>query len=354
MSELIPSGDALLDEYMQENGRTPEQAKAEEAKEIFTDLTPYLDGEFEQEIPTVGELENGGALFYKGRLNEVHAEPGAGKSNVTLAVCKQVLDTGGSVLFIDPEDMPQSVVNRLLAFGAGKDDIACRLWYLHNPTPKDIDAAVEWAQASAPDLVCVDGLAELMAGAGKSERDETDVLVFFKACLRPFAETDAAVVVSDHVAKDSETRGSWSRGSGAKMGRYDGAVYSMKVTQPYAPGKAGAVRLTVAKDRNGGVGPKGSAVAEIHFEPCEDGTLVTMRKPEEGDFRPTAIMRKISKHLQTNPGASNAELRKLGGKAKYIDLAINELEKSGHLEIHSSGPGKATSYALISPFEDEE
>ena len=101
----------------------------------FVNLAPYLSGDFVQERPSVAEVLPGRSLFYAGRLNEIHGEPGEGKSNVAITAMNHILAQGGSVLFIDPEDTPQGFSNRALGLGGDAAAILERVHYLHNPAP---------------------------------------------------------------------------------------------------------------------------------------------------------------------------------------------------------------------------
>jgi len=142
----------------------------------FIDLAPYLDGTAKQEIPTVAEVWEGRSLFYAGRLNEVHAEPGTGKTNVLMAACISVMDAGGSVLFIDPEDTPKGFATRILMLGADPEAIRSRVFYLHNPDPDEIHRAQTWAKEHSPNIVILDGLAESMAAVGANEDKAQEAL----------------------------------------------------------------------------------------------------------------------------------------------------------------------------------
>lgn len=205
----------------------------EEPRPLFVDLGPYLDGTAKQEIPTVAEAWPGRCLFYAGRLNEVHAEPGTGKTNVLMVSCVAVLESGGNIVFIDPEDTPKGFATRLLMLGADAEAVRERVHYLHNPTPEEITLAQEWAKEHSPTLVILDGLAESMAAVGASEDKAQEVLSFFRETLRPFTESGAAVVIADHVTKSTEGRGQFARGSGAKAGRYDGVSYEVVTGTQY-------------------------------------------------------------------------------------------------------------------------
>jgi hypothetical protein len=326
-----------------------QEPRQEPAPPLFVDLSPFLDGTAKQEVPTVAEVWDGRCLFYAGRLNEIHAEPGTGKTNILMVACNAVLDAGGRVLYIDPEDTPKGFTTRMLMLGADPEAIRERVHYLHNPTPEEILTAQSWANEYKPDIVIFDGLAEGMAAVGANEDKAQEVLPFFRANLRPFAESGAAVVIADHVTKATEGRSQFARGSGAKAGRYDGVSYDIRAGIQYTPKQAGFVKLKIAKDRNGGAGPKGKIVVELHFTPGADGRTITeFREPAERtegeEFRPTVIMGKIREHLAVHETANKTELRKVG-KAEYVEAAVSLMLKEGEIRMEQKGQSKL--YSLI-------
>ncbi len=305
--------------------------------ELFVDLEEIINGGLQPERPTVAEILPGKCLLYAGRLNEIHAEPSIGKTNIAINIASSVLSDGGHVLFIDPEDTAIGTLNRLISFGVNPSWIVEGFHYLHNPTPQEFDRAISWASKNKQTLVCLDGLAEAMAAELKDENNVSDVLTFFRQRLRPFAEQGAAVLIDDHVTKSTEGRGRWARGSGAKLGRYDGVSYSAELVQAYSPTVAGKVRLRVSKDRNGGIGVAGQIVTEINFTPKEGKTLVTFQEPVEGKpFKPTAIMAKICKHLELFPDSSKRDLYHLGAH-EWVEEAITHLVKDGFLNVTKIG-----------------
>jgi hypothetical protein len=306
----------------------------------FVDLGPYLTGDVELEKPTVANvLPDGRALFYAGRLNEVHGEPGEGKTNVLISACNAVVAAGGRVLYLDPEDNPQGFGRRATGLGGDAEALKDRCHYLHNPTPEEITAAQVWAGANKPDLVVLDGFAEALAAEGLNEDVAGDVLKFLRERLRPFAEAGAAVVVADHVTKSSEGRGRWARGSGAKLGRYDGLVLAVELGQPYTPTEPGFVRLKIAKDRNGGVGARGAVMAEVHFTPANGVTKVEFRATESADSRkPTVLMERVLQHVLAQPGDSKtAVCSSVGGKKPHVMWAINLLIAEGAITSKVEG-----------------
>ena len=323
---------------------------------IFTDLGPYFAGDFQLEKPSVGQMwDNDHHLFYKGRVNEIHSEPGIGKTNVLIATVIAEIREGKKVLYIDPEDSPQGFVIRMRAMGASTEQALEYVRYLHNPTIDQIQKAQIWAQQNRPSLVILDGMAESIAAQGFDENEAKDVLEFLSENIRPFAEAGSAVVLADHVTKSSEGRGQFARGSGAKAGRYDGVSYEVVKGKEYRPGEEGFLKLKIQKDRNGGVGRRGEIYAELHFTPGEDGitTIATFCEPEEkqaGSGRPKAIIDKILKHLGINGKTNLSELRKIAGNTERAGEAIELLINEG--KIATRKEGKNNFHFLVGAQED--
>ena len=220
---------------------------------------------------------------------------------------------GKDIIYFDPEDTPVGFLNRLVGLGFElTDENIARIHYLHDPSPDDINAAIKFAEANREQisLVVYDGLAEGMAGEDLDEDKAGDTLKFLRKRLRPFAELGAAVVILDHVTKDAGGRGRFSRGSGAKIGHYDGVTYSIRLVTPYNPIVAGRVELKVAKDRNGGIGPANFVVCEVVFSPNGDGTTsYEFIKPPDVAMHSPQLLKKISDWLQRNPDASRRAVR---------------------------------------------
>lgn len=317
----------------------------------FVDLAEIIAMGCEPERPTVADVGLGTGMLYAGRINEIHGEPGTGKSNVAMALSNAVMSSGGLVIYIDPEDTPQGFTRRSLQLGADPEDLTHRCRYLNSSSPDDIGLTQRWAAVHRPVLVVIDGMAECMSSAGRNEDKAEEVITFIREQIRPFAErAGAAVLISDHVTKSWEDRGLWSRGSGAKMGRYDGVSYALSMIEAYAPGQAGSVQLTVAKDRNGGVGVKGKPVAEIHFTPAPgERTVVTFKAPGSvAQVSPVSkIMARIVEYLRENGGsAPRTEIRKLG-KSQTVDRGIEKLEQSGRIKRIKEG--RRHIFNLMSP-----
>ena len=313
---------------------------------LFVDLSELIANGLKPERPSVARLSPDRYLLYKGRTNEIHSEPGVGKTNLALCFALRAMEDGGHVVYLDPEDTAISALTRLKGFGADMAMVVERFHYVHNPTPEELDAAISWAAQNRPELVVLDGLAEVLAAEGKNEDKVGEVLAFFRRRVRPFAELGAAVLISDHVTKSTEGRGRWARGSGGKLGRYDGVSYSVKLVEPYSRDRAGRVCLTIAKDRNGGVGLTHQIVGDIAFSP--NGETTHFEFVEHTDnFRPTTIMAKVFTHLEKFPGASKNDLRECG-KSQYVEQALKCLVEEGVISI--SKKGQRMQFTVLKPF----
>ena len=320
---------------------------------LFADLASLWKSGLKPEVPTIARANEELALFYAGRINEMHAEPGVGKTNVAMAAVNLELNKGKDVIYLDPEDTPVGFLNRLVGLGFQlTDENIARIHYLHDPSLDDINAAIKFAEANRENisLVIYDGLAEGMAGEDLDEDKAGDTLKFLRNRLRPFAELGAAVVILDHVTKDAGGRGRFSRGSGAKIGHYDGVTYSMRLVTPYSPLVAGRVELKVAKDRNGGIGPANFVVCEIMFSPNGDGTTsFEFIKPPDMATHSPQLLKKISDWLQLHPDASKRAVREaMAAKGEAVDSALDYLVKNGFVHFTPpEAPGGASKYRVI-------
>jgi AAA domain len=317
---------------------------------LFANIGELIAGGLAPELPVVARISTAQCLFYKGRLNEIHGEPAVGKTNIMLASSIAVMREGGHVVYIDPEDNAYGIIRRLLALGADKAALIERFHYCQDPDAEAYCRLHAWVASKTGVFVVLDGIAEALSKEGIDEDKSKDFLPWCRARLRPFVDAGAGVAVSDHVAKNPENRGRFARGTGAKLGRYDGAVYQAELVEGYSPTKAGSVRLRVSKDRNGGVGIAGQVITELHFTPDSGKTRIEWRQPATpSEFMPTAIMEKVSRCLVINPNASLRDLRALG-KSQFVDQAIAKLEEIGCLDVIKAVPGRATKFNLLKEF----
>lgn len=324
------------------------------------DLTPYLAADYCPPKPEVLRRSDGLALFYPGKVHSLNGESESGKTWITLEAMRQEVQAGHKVAYLDFEDSPDTLIDRLLCLGLSREEIAARVLYFQ-PSGWDVLAPFVHVNHFHADvtLVIVDGVTEAMSGMSLILNDPGDVATWIKR-LRRWGSNGAAVVQIDHVVKSAEARGRYAIGSVHKMNAVDGAVYGIDGIKPFGRGKTGASKIVVMKDRPGAVrgALDGKTVAEVEFASEPETGLVTVglasASREGKPFQPTALMVKINDFLKSadEPMSRNAILGGVRGKAEYKRLALDALIDGGWVEREQHGQKHL--HRLARPFAPDE
>lgn len=224
----------------------------------FVDLDDLFDTE--QELPTVGafhlgETSNGGGVFYRGKVNEIHGPSESGKTMVLLHVVAQEIRAGNHAAMIDFEDGGQAIVNRLRhVFGLTREEIVKQFHYLRPETAFGEAGYTALAGIDGLAIIVIDAVTESMSIAGLDGRNENEVAAWYNDFPKRVArlESDPAVVIVDHTPQSDSGR---QIGSQHKKSAIDGVSYTAEPVHPFVKGGRGQLRLKVAKDKPGGVRP---------------------------------------------------------------------------------------------------
>lgn len=234
------------------------------------------------------------SLLYQTGLHVFSAEPGTGKSMVTLWMAHEHIQASpdNHVVLIDFEMSATVIARRMLQFGAEPDR-----WrkQLHEYRPLDDiqfttgggspQHRVQWffddvlttikAHGYTNPLVIIDGLANALSSFGLNEIDNADVAVWNAGIGRLAPELECPVLTVDHLPKNSgfgresiKRNPSASRGASAKGAQAD-VVYSLYDTDNLPrQGRAGEVSLKLGKDRHSALDvPKDGLL--IKFQPVD-------------------------------------------------------------------------------------
>lgn len=328
------------------------------------DLAPFLDGTHEPERATLMPRSDGHGLIYPGRVHDLHGESESGKSWVAQAEAARLVDAGQRALYLDFESDAGAVVRRLMLLGAAPDQIRKHLDYRR---PEGRPAERYWAEivGGAYALAVVDGVTDALGTFGASIVDNDDVARFMRQVVRPLTRTGAAVILIDHVAKSTEGRGRFAIGAQAKLAGLDGASYVVEPTTPLAEGLRGVLDVRVAKDRPGAVravagtyraSDRTQLAARFVLDSREFPKRVTftLDAPDPadaaGEFRPTTLMERVSRFVESNPDTSVRTVRDgVSGKAKAVDAALSVLIGEGWIET-APGPRSATLHRSVRPY----
>ena len=333
------------------------------------DLDDYLNGTYAETPPVFLARADGACLLYAGAVHSIAGEPESGKTWVAVLAVVERLAAGQPVLYVDFEDRPQRIVQRLLAAGATPTQIRGQFRYLRpetalNPATRPHLAAA----ANGATLAILDGVTEAMTLHGLELNDNTDVARFLELLPRRLADTGAAVLQIDHVIKDHEKRGRYAIGGQHKLAGIDGCAYKITVTEPFARGRRGHARITLDKDREGHVraAALGHTVATLTLDsrPTEhhdhDQLRIYLDTPQadtgpDGGFRPTGYMTKVSTFLLLHAGANKKAIETgVKGKAEHIRAALQALINEGYVRTED-GPNRQLFHHVETPFmEDDE
>lgn len=326
------------------------------------DLAPIVAGieagEIVGPVPTLMTRTDGVALLYPGEIHSLAGEPESGKGWLAGGEVARLLAGGASVLYLDFEDAPASVIARQLALGARAAAIVDRFVYVRPEEALQPGALEQLLTGRTYALAVLDGMSEAYALLGYDSYANQDVPRFLQALPRPIAATGAAVLLIDHVVKDREARGRYALGAQHKLAGV-AVAYAVEVLEAPSRARAGTVKVTIAKDRHGHVRghASGNVIALAKITPADDGERVTveLEPPDSTDahgaFRPTVLMERVSRYVEQQPGASRRAIRDdVSGKNDAKDLALATLIDEGW--IRSERDGRALRHYSLEPFDD--
>jgi hypothetical protein len=387
--ELFVLGDALGKGDAPESAGASTEGEDEEDERPDTwkrvDLTAYLDGTFQPETPSMLVREDGVGLLYDGRVHSIYGESESGKSLILMAEACRLMQEGHDVLWVTLDSDAGEDVRRALSFGCPPEVVAKHLDYRQPDGPAISSPSFAEMFTQSYKLAVIDGVtvAVQLLGQSAGQGDPNDAIVrFFKIFPRRLAKrTGAAVVLVDHVSKDSDGRGRFAIGAQAKMSEIDGANYIVEPVAPPVKGGIGKISLRVAKDRPAGVRKhcgewrakdRTQEAAVIEVDSRGETTTVRVHAPEtvitEIDpfdveaTRPTAerpemVMDAISDLLSgqekgLSKNAIEEAMKGYAGKGK-VALALELMTNEGYVEARK-GERNAIINTLIKAYRGVE
>lgn len=320
------------------------------------DPTPVLDGTWNPPQATILTRRDGKHLLYPGAVHSIAGEPGSLKTWVALIATVQQLAAGNNVAMLDFEDNIGPVITRLQALGAHPNHIRTHFRYLRPDTALD-DTGQTHLLAATHDttLTIIDGITEAMSIHGMSINDNDDVARFLNLLPRKIADQCPAVLQIDHVTKATDTRGRYAIGGQHKLAAITGTALKAVVVKALAKGDRGQVKLVIDKDKHGDVGPAGTTIADLHIDATNPtGTLLAWLEPpgrstdEEGHFRPTILMGRVSELLDTHGGLTMRGIRDMvRGKNTAISEAVHALTREGYIRVENGY------YHSVEPYRED-
>lgn len=349
----------------------------------FEDLTQLASGVELPPTPTVFQREDGQGLFYRGAVNDLHGEPGCGKSMIAQIAAAQELKANRDVIYIDYEDSARNVVKRLLLLGVTGEQIIGHLHYVRPSakpsSPTSLDGWRETlAYADTATLAIIDGVTSCLAYAGLDSNSGDDIAAWYNTMPRLISACGPAVVLIDHVVKSKDNRGRYAGGSMQKLALIDGISYSVDMTKPVGKGVRGTIVIKSGKDRISEIeehcavswssnGSHLREAARIEINSTDPKLMrVNIARPnmmpsddevrQRNLERPTGLMEKISRILENSPEELNQleiiDVLKDGGSGARKATVLSALNRliEGEWISHRSGRNNRSLYSSSQPY----
>ncbi len=321
-----------------------------------------LIGTLPVHLPTIG------GLVYPGKKHVVAGEPEALKTYTFIAIALDEMRKGNAVMWIDFEMTGSDILSRLYSLGATDEEIRQFFIYLRPETAlfRKADDTTQQDKLAAllddrkPSLVVIDSF-DAALGLEKLDPNSTAEVQDFWQMFGPFlTRAGSALVILDHLAKNREGRGAWSIGSQRKKSGADvHLIFNLKTPMSFT--SIGRAAIVVGKDRLGQLTRPSPGV--IVFEPAPPGGLVSYRlaavaadaAPSTATFRPTALMQRISRYLESQSEAVSRTrvLESVEGKHAALRTAIEILISEKHV-IEVIGVRQARLMHVEHPYREAE
>jgi Fe2+ transport system protein FeoA len=187
-------------------------------------------------------------LIIRGLVHSVYAAAGTGKTWTALYAVHQTVARGEKVVYVDKENGPRIMRQRLDLMGVDPDARDNLIRYAPFPSAgldaPTVDAWAAMLDREAPALVVFDSWVGFLAACGMDENSSVDIAAWSEAYATPARSRGIAVLILDHVPKaDSKS----ARGSGRKLDYVD--VQYEQTATPFDRHTVGLITLKKRKDR---------------------------------------------------------------------------------------------------------
>jgi hypothetical protein len=186
---------------------------------------------------------------FRGQNHIAFGGAGQGKTMLACYVSSEIVKRGEGVVYLDRENGPGRIFDRMRALGCADEELEERFYYFENPasTLEDAPDYREMLTELRPALVVFDSLFGFMTAAGLNEDHGPDVGKWADAYAPPTLEV--ATLILDHTPKQGDTE----RGSGRKRDAMD---VSWLVKGNFSTDRVGPLTLQLKKSRDGGLAEK--------------------------------------------------------------------------------------------------
>lgn len=245
----------------------------------YVDVAAVLAGDLHPPTPTIALRTDGIGLIYSGRDTVVFGDPETGKSLFCAHIAATLLTSGrGSVAWIDVDhNGAPAILSRLTAFGVPANVLADphRFRLAIPDDAATLTAVITDLAGWSPVLAVIDSIGEIVPMFGRSSNSPDDWSAVHQTVIKPLTRRNVAALCVDHEAKNSDSKAFGTSGTAAKVRTVDGTMLRFTLMEPFAPGRGGAAKITLRKDRHGGLrnacapGVREPTAAVFRLDPSE-------------------------------------------------------------------------------------
>lgn len=301
-----------------------------------------------------------GGILYPGKRTVLSGETESMKTWLALILCKAELDINLTVAWVDLDAMgPGALLERLQLLGVDDQAIGERFLY-YQPSemldPAKLTAVTATITERGVRLFVIDAFNPILGLHGLNPNDTPDIETFWRTIADPICQAGAAPTLLDHVVKNADNRGKYAYGSERKASGVDGVHLGFRLLEPLTKGGRGRSLLTVHKDRPGYL-PRPTLGRLVITS--EGDTITYKIEPDishdQGGFRPTVLMEKISRTLETEPEPVNQKwvTDNITGNTEAKITALKKLSEDGYL-AQQPGPRNATLYRSVRAYREAD
>lgn len=222
---------------------------------MYVNVAAIIEGGVTAPEPDILPLTEDSHLFYSGEFNLIFGDTESGKTWLCLAAVAEALKNGSAAVIDLDHNGAASLVKRLQDLGV-EDPVLVDQQRFRLAEPADnieLKEVVNDLTVFEPDVVVIDSLGEVLPLFRFSSNNADDFTVAHTEVIKPLTRCGAAVLVVDHLAKNTDSRQFGPTGTTAKSRAVGGTSIRVTAEEPFKPGEGGSAKLELYKDRHGGV-----------------------------------------------------------------------------------------------------
>jgi len=270
------------------------------------------------------------------------------------------------IVFFDYEDDRATFKFRLKALGVTSTEARrVAYWRLSESLMLGSEGGLRWlgwVDEHRPTFVGLDSVSKACAAASLDDERNPEFRRWDNGVIGPLDHRGITTCRIDHTGHDDGPGGpkTRARGASAKKDSVTGVSYLFRANTRWTKFQDGDATITPIKCRCGDM-EEDVPVAVMRVSVHDEGAKLDISFEAPGDthahtetFRPTALMERVSRYLETHaaagPASKNTIEKDVSGNATYVRQALAVLIAEGYVDVEKAGRGLM--HTLIKPYRE--